>query len=312
MSSEFPAKLNLCSEKSLKFTRSHGALKVLPIKISAIISDYDGTLCPTASMASENNKIPPDLLSVLWSISAKIPLSVMSSKDLEFLRQKTQFAKIVSSLMGIEITQLALPVRNYNPSNKIANAITQYQLADVSRLISNSTLLEELVKNVKRDFQGLSIERKFTYIDRILAGITIDYRHFQNWEQYKINIEPELEKTIQRFIKSSLPNNLFLQTYSDHPFIDVYAIKCDKGKAMETISRLLNISNEGKVLYLGDSENDNPAFQKAHLSIGIRSDRRINTKLNCDYLLEFNELRPFLQKLENEDFIFDRMSQHLI
>jgi len=74
---------------------------------------------------------------------------------------------------------------------------------------------------------------------------------------------------------------------------------------------LLN-NPEGKILYLGDSENDNPAFMKADLSIGIRSDRRINTRLNSDYLLEFNELRPFLQKLENEDFIFDRMSQNLI
>ena len=79
---------------------------------------------------------------------------------------------------------------------------------------------------------------------------------------------------------------------------------------MDTISRLISNAG-GNILYLGDSESDNPAFQKADLSIGIRSDRRINTKLNSDYLLEFNELRPFLQKLENEDFIFDRMSQNL-
>lgn len=287
------------------------ANRVLPIRISAIISDYDGTLCPMTSIPSENKSIPPDLLTVLSSISTKIPVSVVSSKDLEFLREKTLFAKIVSSLMGIEITQFTLPARN-QLENKIANPITKYQLLDVNRVMTNSTLLGDLANRVMRDFQGLSIESKFTYLDHILAGITIDYRHFQNWEQYKINIEPALKKMIQRFIKSSLPNNLFLQVYSDHPFIDVYAIKCDKGKAMDAIIRLLNISNEGKVLYLGDSENDNPAFQKASLSIGIRSDRRINTKLNSDYLLEFYELRPFLQKLENEDFIFDRMSQHLI
>lgn len=34
-------------------------------------------------------------------------------------------------------------------------------------------------------------------------------------------------------------------------------------------------------LYLGDSENDNPAFRKAGVSIGVRSDSRIIPKLEC-------------------------------
>jgi phosphoserine phosphatase len=29
-------------------------------------------------------------------------------------------------------------------------------------------------------------------------------------------------------------------------------------------------------MYLGDSENDNPAFRKADVSIGVRSDERLN------------------------------------
>jgi HAD superfamily hydrolase (TIGR01484 family) len=298
--------------KNTKFTTCLVADKVLPIRISAIISDYDGTLCPTASMSSEDKKIPPDLLSVLWNISTKIPVSVVSSKDLQFLRKKIPFARIVSSLMGLETTQLTMPARNFTHPSEIENVITQYHLADGARLTGNSRLLADLAGKVKSEFQDLSIESKFTYVDHMLAGITFDYRRLQKWERYKTNVEPELKKMIQRFIKSSSPNNLFLQIYSDHPFIDVYAIDCDKGRALDTVIRLLNIEEEGKVLYLGDSENDNPAFGKADLSIGIRSDQRIKTKLNSDYILEFNELRPFLQKLDNEDFIFDRISQLLI
>lgn len=35
------------------------------------------------------------------------------------------------------------------------------------------------------------------------------------------------------------------------------------------------------ILYLGDSENDNSAFSKASVSIGITSDKRLTPKLDC-------------------------------
>ena len=54
----------------------------------------------------------------------------------------------------------------------------------------------------------------------------------------------------------------------------------DKGQAIDAIFHLLNLGKEQKVLYLGDSENDNPAFQKAESLIGIRSDERLKTKLD--------------------------------
>jgi HAD superfamily hydrolase (TIGR01484 family) len=274
------------------------------------VSDYDGTLCPTASIVSGNNTIPPDLLSALWGISTKIPICIVSSKDLIFLRDRTQFARIISSLMGIECTRLSPATSDEWLSNKTSNIITEYQLIDAVSITRNSKTLGQIAEEVRKEFQGIKIGSKFTYLDHRLAGFTVDYRHFGKWEQYKANIEPELRKMIKRLINSSASKNIFFQTYADHPFLDLYAGESDKGKAMDTVIRLLN-DKQGKLLYLGDSETDNPAFKKADLSIGIRSDQRINTKLNSDYLLEFNELRPFLQKLENEDFIFDRMSQNL-
>ena len=63
-----------------------------------------------------------------------------------------------------------------------------------------------------------------------------------------------------------------------------------------------------KILYLGDSENDNSAFKTADLSINIKSDQRIDTKLDSHYTLDFNELGNFLIKLRNKDFNFNSMS----
>jgi len=200
---------------------------------------------------------------------------------------------------------------NYlNVRDEFSNVISQYHLLDVNRLVKNSMLLKKLSDKIGKEFQEISIESKYNYLDGILAAISLDYRQIQKWEQYKTNIEPHVLNSIQQFVLS-LPNDLFVQTYSDHPFIDIYSMRLDKGQAIDAIFKLLNLSKEQKVLYLGDSENDNSAFRKADLSIGIRSDERLKTKLDSDYLIQFNELRPFLQKLYAEDFVFNRMSQNI-
>ena len=295
------------------------------MRISVIISDFDGTLCPTASLKGLNNQIPPDLEKVLWDISAKIPVCILSTKDFGFLRKKVQFAKVVSCIMGLEIFELAtLDSRSANvdidlvpnsknylsAKGKFSNVISQYRLSGVNKLVKNSVLLKKLSDKIEKEFQDISIEPKFNYVDGILAAISLDYRQIQKWEHYKTNIEPYVLNSIQQFVLS-LPNDLFVQTYSDHPFIDIYSMHLDKGQAIDAISHMLNLSKEQKVLYLGDSENDNPAFRKADLSIGIRSDERVKTKLDSDYLIQFNELTPFLQKLYAEDFVFNRMSQNI-
>ena len=56
------------------------------------------------------------------------------------------------------------------------------------------------------------------------------------------------------------------------------------------------------ILYLGDSENDNSAFSKA--SVGIASDKRLIPELDCQYLIEFNNLYDFLKNLVKSKFMF--------
>ena len=57
-------------------------------------------------------------------------------------------------------------------------------------------------------------------------------------------------------------------------------------------------------MYLGDSENDNLAFRKSDISVGIRSDTRLNPILDCKYKINFNRLPLFLSSLIDNDFIF--------
>ena len=107
---------------------------------------------------------------------------------------------------------------------------------------------------------------------------------------------------------SSTPNsNLYILKYSSHPFLDVYAVYCDKGMAFDLIAAsILNPEDNGEmsILYLGDSENDNSAFKRASVSIGITSDKRLTTKLDCQYLIEFKQLSDFLKRLEENKYIF--------
>jgi hydroxymethylpyrimidine pyrophosphatase-like HAD family hydrolase len=276
-------------------------------------------------MTTHRNKIPQDLHKLLTDISNKIPICILSSKDLNFLYDKVQFARIVSTLMGIETIELDIKGSDNKTKDltnktyvtlkeltRFSKAISRYSITKVDEVLASSKLLKELSNKIVREFQDIRVEHKFTHMGNMLAGITLDYRHIKKWSQYKTNIEPYIINLIRRFIKSSFPNKLHMVTYSDHPFIDVYAVKYDKGLAVESITRMLNFSRDKKILYLGDSENDNPAFNRADLSIGIRSDTRLNTRLDSDYVIEFNELRPFLQKLIDEDFVFNRMSENII
>ena len=71
------------------------------MKISALISDYDGTLCPTSSLTLSNS-LPQDLHNILLEIAKFIPVCIVSSKDFHFLDSCVNFAVIISSIMGIE------------------------------------------------------------------------------------------------------------------------------------------------------------------------------------------------------------------
>jgi hypothetical protein len=81
--------------------------------VNDILSDYDGTLCPTTSVrgdSSAGGTVSEELEQLLFSISKCIPVCIISSKDFVFLHKRTRFANILSCVLGIEtiIHNLAL------------------------------------------------------------------------------------------------------------------------------------------------------------------------------------------------------------
>lgn len=292
------------------------------MQIAAILSDYDGTVCPTSSVKTQDNAIPEELNNILWDLSETIPVCIVSSKDFDFLHKRTKFANIVSCILGIETLLLkrhrkaTTETTTYNSISTATsitdcnnfNCIVDHHLqAEDEILQHNSKILDCLADGILSTFKDVTVERKFITNNDTLAGITIDWRQLRDWKSFKKISEPLLKKTITKQRKLSFNSNtLYTQTYTTHPFIDVYAVKCNKGMAFDHVTSEIPQAKHKrhKVLYLGDSENDNPAFRRADISVGVLSDDRLNPKLDCEYTVRFDQLSVFLKELLDRDLVF--------
>jgi HAD superfamily hydrolase (TIGR01484 family) len=287
-------------------------------RIDTILTDYDGTLSPTNTLRNNTESIPRQLEELLWGIAETIPVCIISSKDYHFLYNKAKFAWVLSCIMGIEtivlrmVKDASIEIEKGSNNNVNLNSIKdRYLLPNIEKILkSNSVTLSKLAENIESEFKDkVMVERKHTSDRQYLAGITIDYRHLKDWKIYKNMLELPLNEMIQKHkALSPIPrSNLYIQKYSSHPFLDVYAVYCDKGMAFDLITtRILNHKHneEISVLYLGDSENDNPAFRKASISVGIISDKRLAPKLDCQYLIKYKHLLEFLRNLADNRFMF--------
>lgn len=259
------------------------------LKIGAVFADYDGTLCPTADVRT-GMSVPQTLGETLLRLSERVPVCIISSKDSHFLLDRTPFASVLSCILGIET--LAVKRR------KGALAEIKHRLSiSTARLLENAEKIDSISRAVQSKFPFVTVEQKRTW-DGLAAGITIDWRESKDWDRPRKAIEAHVRKLAFSRRKS---RPLYVKTYSSHPFIDVYAAKCDKGAGFKQV--LAEVRPKGQVLYLGDSENDNPAFALADISIGIRSDPRLKSRLQCDYYLEFDRLGPFLERLLQNDMV---------
>jgi hypothetical protein len=275
------------------------------------------TLCPTTSVRDENSygvgTIPQGLEQILFRISEHIPTCIISSKDFTFLHRRARFARILSCVLG---TETVVHKPHYVDETQNYGCIRcQHLITSSHSLMANSKLLNNVVKVLQnQNYRDIMIERKYTSSKESLIGLTIDYKHLDNWQSFKENKGPELEEIIKKSINANLAPNLpakdwpFIQKYSSHPFLDVYGVECNKGLAFNSVLSHLKEEKETEtrtnIMYLGDSENDNPAFRKSDISIGIRSDTRLNPLLDCKYILDFNQLPIFLKSLIDNNYIF--------
>jgi hydroxymethylpyrimidine pyrophosphatase-like HAD family hydrolase len=194
-------------------------------------------------------------------------------------------------------------------------------LVEESILEDKAEVLEQLALQIETEtaFRGINVSRKLTS-DAILAGLTIDWRNVDDWFAYKKKIEFLVDAPVNRLFPSvTLPVKLFVQKYASHPFIDMYATECSKSTGFDSVVAVISISQNDdhnnmlkneEILYLGDSENDNPAFIKAGISIGVRSDKRLKPSLDCEYFIDYEKLMPFLRALYQNDLVFTESLLH--
>lgn len=78
------------------------------------------------------------------------------------------------------------------------------------------------------------------------------------------------------------------------PFVDVSPVKVDKGEALLALIKELGVGRP--IIYLGDSEMDNPAFEQADVSIGVIH-QESSLRLKSQYSLRCEDLAGFVAKL---------------
>jgi hypothetical protein len=198
----------------------------------------------------------------------------------------------------INPSSCALPILWKNPATVISKLSVIWnatKIAVVKKRAKNPTNLNDRIFT----FPYVTVEKKLT-CDDFLAGITVDWREKPDWEAPRKKIEAYVRKVVSDHNQSSNP--LYIRAYSSHPFIDIYATRCDKGIGFKYVLSETKMQNNGQIMYLGDSENDNPAFKMADISIGVRSDPRLkSTRLECGFVLEYDKLASFMQSLLRND-----------
>jgi HAD superfamily hydrolase (TIGR01484 family) len=246
------------------------------MKISAIFSDYDGTLSQLESRR-EDAVLSPILRRLLRKVSKSITLGVVTTKDLSFIRERVPFAHGISGSCGLEMQvgeKIFLDERVREPNQVLEKT---YQ---------------EILKKVLQARDNLVVERKESE-DEHLIGFCIDWRLARNWEEAKRIAAPLLDY--------SRKQGLCVVESDVSPFANIFPIKIDKGEAFTKLKKELAVT--GPVMFFGDSEADDPAFQLAEVSVGVKH-RRIMPKLRCKYRVEFFEVENLLTKLIDSNFDF--------
>lgn len=245
-------------------------------KIEGIFSDYDGTLCPL-ELRREDAYIAPRLKRVLTKAAKQIKLGIVTTKDLGFIRERVPFAQGISASSGLEMQvgdKITLDERVVGPNQKIDKA---YQ---------------ESLKKILQIRDNISVERKETDDGELLA-FCIDWRLSRNWDEAKKKATPVLDMCREQ--------GLYVVDSQISPFANIFPLEVDKGTALRKLREAMGVT--GPVIYLGDSEVDDPAFALADVSIGVKH-RRVMPSLKCKYRVEFFELDNFISTLTDANFDF--------
>jgi len=151
---------------------------------------------------------------------------------------------------------------------------------------------QDALKRILQIRDNIMVERKETE-DGGLIAFCVDWRLSRNWDEAHRKATPVLALCKDQ--------GMYVVESNISPFANIFPFEVDKGAALVKLRKEMGVT--GPVMYLGDSEADDPAFQLADISVGIKH-RRVMPPLKCKYKLEFFELEVFLSKLIESNFNF--------
>jgi HAD superfamily hydrolase (TIGR01484 family) len=277
------------------------------LSVEGLLLDYDGTISPLHVPRAES-KVPKQIQAALKRISRKIPVAVVTSKAPDFVIPRTSFATAWSTVNGLE-TRIGDKVFGASFSKRQIEAVSTGLKYARTQLATADVEIEE---------KKLSNQQ--------VVGFCVDWRQSRDFSRAK--------KAAQRVAQRLKAFSLYVASFESDPFYDVYPVPAHKGRAVEAIRKYLGL--KGGVVFMGDSEMDNPAFLLSNLSIGvINSDspprvcreyfarfedvayslqsnldfnsslKSLRPRLHCDYYVQFERVADFLGNLWENGLVFD-------
>ena len=238
------------------------------VKISALFSDYDGTLAPDDVPIAES-RISPETDRALRSVARQVPFALITMKDFDFISGMTSYASGWACVGGLEVvlgTGLSEVRRHGRGLGRVLDVAVQ-ALGDQVR-----------------------IEKKMG-TDGELLGFSMDWRGRPRPRPAKV----------AGVLAEALKNKVTVNEYPSQPYIDFLAAPPDKAGAVRTLRHRLKI--HGPVLFLGDSTVDNGAFKEADFAICLDHGQSL-LGIEADYVLSEVDLDGFLNSLVRSGMFF--------
>lgn len=237
------------------------------MKVDLLLVDYDGTVAPLG-VPRDESRIFRSVEKVLREISLKIPVCIVTAKDFDFVEPRSGFAAAWACVSGLDV-RLA-DGRRFT-RKKVRSLQDEVELAKWSEGMGSFTELKH----------GPSGE---------LLGVGIDWSG-----------APEAGMHILRKIKPLIKAGSPVVYDRQSTFADFYAAPPDKGRATKLLKKVLG--KRSGAMFIGDSANDNGAFQEAEMAIGIAHGQPMS-QLRCGYVVEQKMLAGFLGSLQDRGMDF--------
>jgi HAD superfamily hydrolase (TIGR01484 family) len=256
--------------------RKHRQAENFKMVVKCLALDYDGTISPL-DLSRSKSAISEETDLVLQQISKLIPIVIVTTKDLSFITVRTQFAHAWSAVSGLE--------------RRIGERIEKRD-----RIEHGLRQISSALKYAKSNLTdvGVEIEEKRSADQRPIA-LCVDWRKAEDLE-----LATKEANKVAAFCTSL---GLKLVRYENLPFFDVYPIAVDKGLALREMLRELNLKDG--ILYMGDSEADNPAFEVADISVRVIHGEDGLQRLASDCAVKFEDVSSFLNLLLANRLVFD-------